>query len=98
MLSTRSKEALGPLFPILNKIRLVYLKLKYAGDRVLCPCCKSTYREFAPFGNDHRQNAWCPNCESLERHRLLWMYFDNKTNLYTKPLKVLHIAPETIFF
>ena len=30
--------------------------------------------------------------------RLLWMYFENKTNLYTTELKVLHIAPETVFF
>ena len=98
MLSTKSKEALGPLFPIANKLRLAFLKLKYAGSKVLCPCCDSSYSEFAPFGNDRRQNAWCPNCESLERHRLLWMYFENKTNLYQRPLKVLHIAPETIFF
>jgi SAM-dependent methyltransferase len=26
------------------------------------------------------------------------MYFENKTTLYTKPLKVLHIASETVFF
>lgn len=98
MLSTKSKEALGPLFPIANKIRLVFLKLKYAGNKVTCPCCNGHFREFAPFGNDRRPNAWCLDCESLERHRLLWMYFENKTNLYNKPLKVLHIAPETIFF
>jgi len=26
------------------------------------------------------------------------MYFENKTNLYKQPLKLLHIAPEDIFF
>lgn len=98
MLSTKVKESLGPLFPIANKVRLGLLKLRYAGNKVYCPCCTSTYSEFAPFGDSRRKNAWCPNCESLERHRLLWMYFEKKTNLYSSPLKVLHIAPETIFF
>jgi SAM-dependent methyltransferase len=98
MLSTKVKEAMGPLFPIANKIRLIGLKLKYAGNKVICPCCKSTFREFAPFGDSRRKNAWCPNCQGLERHRLLWMYFENKTNIYKQPLKVLHIAPEDIFF
>jgi len=98
MLSTKVKEAMGPLFPIANKIRLIGLKLKYAGNKVICPCCKSTFKEFAPFGDSRRRNAWCPECQGLERHRLLWMYFENKTNIYTDQLKVLHIAPEDIFF
>ena len=98
MLSTKVKEAMGPLFPIANKIRLIGLKLKYAGNKVFCPCCKSTFKEFAPFGDSRRKNAWCPNCQGLERHRLLWMYFEKKTNIYKQPLKVLHIAPEDIFF
>ena len=98
MISTKVKESLGPLFPILNNIRLAYLRFKLRGNRVECACCKHTYKEFAPFGNDRRQNAWCPNCESLERHRLLWMYFEKKTNIYTANLKLLHIAPETVFF
>jgi SAM-dependent methyltransferase len=98
MLSTKVKESLGPLFPIANKIRLQWLKIKLAGDNVVCTCCKKSFKEFAPFGETRRANAWCPNCESLERHRLLWMFFENKTNLYTAPIKLLHIAPETVFF
>ncbi len=98
MLSTKVKKSLGPIFPIANKIRLFFLRFKYAGNNVVCTCCKSRFREFAPFGDSRRKNAWCPKCESLERHRLLWMYFENRTNLYKSPLKVLHIAPETVFF
>jgi SAM-dependent methyltransferase len=98
MLSTKAKESMGFLFPILNKVRLYGLRIKYAGDKVQCSCCGSTYREFAPFGGSRRKNAWCPKCESLERHRLLAMYFENKTNIYKKPLRLLHIAPETIFY
>jgi SAM-dependent methyltransferase len=98
MLSTKFKESLGPLFPIANKIRLYFLKIRYKGTNVLCTCCKSSFKEFAPFGDNRRKNAWCPNCQSLERHRLLSLYFENKTNLYKQSIKLLHIAPEDIFF
>lgn len=98
MLSTKAKESLGFIFPLANKIRLMYLRVKYAGNKVVCTCCNRSFREFAPFGDNRRKNAWCPNCESLERHRLLWMYLEHKTNLYSAPLKVLHIAPEAVFF
>ncbi len=98
MLSTKQKESLGVLFVIANKARLIYLRLKYRGNEVYCACCGSTFSAFAPFGNIKRKNAWCPKCESLERHRLLSMYFKNKTDIYSKPLKVLHIAPEIAFF
>ncbi|MEO6638293.1 MAG: methyltransferase domain-containing protein [Ginsengibacter sp.] len=97
MLSTKQKESLGILFVLANKARLFYLRLKYKGDKVFCPCCESTFREFAPFGNIKRKNAWCPKCESLERHRLLAVYFKNKTDIYERSLKVLHVAPENAF-
>ncbi len=98
MLSTKQKEALGPIFPIADAVRRFFLRIRYAGNAVSCPCCGSTFKEFAPFGVTKRRNAWCPKCQSLERHRLLWMYLEKKTNLYSAPLKVLHIAPETTFF
>jgi SAM-dependent methyltransferase len=30
----------------------------------------------------------------LERHRLLWLYFQEKTEIFSRPLRLLHIAPE----
>jgi len=74
--------------PILNQFN----QLKYRGNQVYCPCCEKNFREFMPYRT--RNNAMCPNCQSLERHRLLWLYFNNKTNLLTDNLKVLHVAPE----
>ncbi len=98
MLTTRQKQLLGPIFPIANKLRFFLLRFKYAGNKVYCPCCKSTFREFAPFSAIKKKNSWCMKCMSLERDRLLWMYYQNKTDLYSKSLSLLHIAPETIFF
>jgi SAM-dependent methyltransferase len=34
---------------------------------------------------------------SLERHRLIWLYLKEKTNFFTAPIKMLHIAPEYCF-
>ena len=38
----------------------------------------------------------CPRCDSLDRHRLLWLYLPNCTNIFRDRLRVLHFAPEAI--
>jgi len=51
-----------------------------------------------PFGVPPRDDAACPACGSLERHRLLWEFFQRKTDLFNgQPRKFLHIAPEPCF-
>lgn len=83
--------------------RIVHLstkttKLFYLGNNVECPVCGKHYRKFLPYGYVvSRENALCPNCLALERHRLLWLYLNEKTNLFTDNLKFLHIAPELCF-
>jgi predicted SAM-dependent methyltransferase len=72
----------------------VVQSIAYAGNQVSCPCCNSSFRKFLPAGISNRPNAQCPKCFSLERHRLIWLYLKNKTNLLSEKLKVLHIAPE----
>ncbi len=66
----------------------------YKGDQVQCPCCGYTARQFASYGMVKRENALCRWCLSLERHRGLWLYIHEKTNLLTHPNRVLHFAPE----
>lgn len=69
----------------------------YKGNNVECPVCNGKFRKFLPYGNKGDNNRLCPECLSLERHRLLWLYFHNKTNFFSAKLKVLHIAPEQSF-
>ncbi|MBS1950219.1 MAG: class I SAM-dependent methyltransferase [Bacteroidetes bacterium] len=70
----------------------------YRGDKVECMVCTHQYKKFLPYGRIRvRENALCPNCLSLERHRLMWLYLKNKTNFFSDRLKVLHIAPEPCF-
>jgi SAM-dependent methyltransferase len=70
----------------------------YLGNAVTCPVCKKSYKKFLPYGRiNPRANALCPNCLSLERHRLIWLYLEERTAFFSKKLDVLHIAPEACF-
>ena len=70
----------------------------YIGNKVECPICESKFRKFLPWGNKGAENRLCPNCLSLERHRLIWLYLKNKTDFFSANLKVLHVAPEQPFY
>jgi SAM-dependent methyltransferase len=83
----------GGGFPGLLKsaIKRVWL----SGGRRHCPVCDGWARRFLGFGTPPRPEARCPWCHSLERHRLVWRYFELSTDLFDgRPKKVLHVAPE----
>jgi len=80
------------------KPAMLLLGLRYRGDKVQCPICEKKYKSFLPYGRiNTRQNALCPSCLSLERHRLIWIYLQKQTDFFTAPQHVLHIAPEPCF-
>lgn len=75
--------------------RRVYRRLKATVYRRFCPLCDQGCRYFTPFGDPVREEARCPHCQSLERHRLVWLFFDRMTNLFDgHPRRMLHMAPE----
>lgn len=81
-----------------SHLALRVVQVFYLGNQVACPICEATYRKFLPYGRKPpRENALCPNCLSLERHRLLWIYLKKQTTFFTVQLKFLHIAPEHCF-
>ncbi len=84
-----------PLRKLRDNLKVLY----YYGDNVYCPVCKKRSRQFLPFGLAvKRDNAECVHCHSLERHRLLWLYLAQKTDLFDGKIKsMLHVAPEPIF-
>ena len=72
-----------------------------AGNNVHCPICDHNFLTFLPFGAKKRLNSRCPNCNSLERHRLLWLFLSNHTDLLQKKkekMKLLHVAPEKMLY
>ena len=84
---------------LLSRLTPIFVKKTLcAGNRFHCPVCETCICRFYPFGVVPRPNALCPVCGSLERHRMIWLYFRNETNLFSPPLKkMLHIAPEACF-
>lgn len=70
----------------------------YIGNKKECTVCGRRFRKFLPYGRIiKRENALCPNCLSLERHRLIWLFLKTKTNFFSDDLRVLHVAPEYCF-
>ena len=70
------------------------MALLYFGYKLKCPICGRHFRKFMPYGRISRPNAQCPSCLSLERHRLIWLYLTNKTDLLKHRMRILHFAPE----
>jgi len=61
-----------------------------------CPICEQETAEFLPFGVSQRPNARCPKCGSLERHRMLWLFFEGQR--YVNEIKngngrLIHFSP-----
>ena len=68
------------------------------GNRFVDPIDNQGYKNLLPYGYENqRDNVLSPGTYSLERHRLMWLYLKNETDFFTKPAKVLHIAPEQSF-
>jgi SAM-dependent methyltransferase len=81
--------------PVRASARRAYARLEpafYAGSSVQCPCCGAGYRQFLPY--EALSNVRCGRCGSLERHRLLCLYLRARTDLFSRPQRLLHFAPE----
>lgn len=62
-----------------------------------CPCCERAFPSFLPFAIPPSFNILCPQCNSLPRHRMLWMYLmENRDGLLKENMRVLHFAPEGV--
>ena len=93
MLKYRTTLASLPRWAV-NSLRWIRA-IPYRGKGRDCQVCASSSSSFRAFGNPPRDNAQCPHCGSLERHRLFWLFAEQKTNLFDNQAKsVLHIAPE----
>jgi len=83
--------------PITRKVLKLAQKYTLRGDNTYCPLCEKSFVTFLPYGVKKRANAQCPNCQSLERHRLIWLYMKDK-GILSKPMRMLHVSPEIVFF
>lgn len=87
-----------PVLQRITPLAMPLVRMLRRGNAVECPVCKSTFSSFLPYGRlEARPNALCPDCLALERHRLMWLYLERKTNFFTPGHRILHIAPEHCF-
>lgn len=69
------------------------------GTKYIDPIDGKSFRKFLPYGYENqRENVLSPSTLSLERHRLLWLYLKNETELFSEKIKLLHFAPEQAFY
>ncbi len=78
----------------------------FAGNKVECVYCKKTFRKFmhegvkSPAfkkykvaGGGYKLNVFCTNCGSVDRSRLLYLFFKLRTKVFKQPTKLLHVSP-----
>jgi SAM-dependent methyltransferase len=90
-----------PLLIRLSYLVRPFLAFCLRGNRFFDPIDGRGYRSFLPYGyGKQRENVLAPGTLSLERHRLMWLYLERKTNFFTNPnlQKLLHFAPEQAFY
>ena len=87
LLSKLPREIKAPLRKLVRVVQ-------YYGNERYCPVCGKRSSRFNTFGIIPREDAQCPHCGSLERHRLLWLFFQKRTDLLAGKPKMLHVAPE----
>ncbi len=71
------------------------------GQRYEDPINGKRYRKFLSYGRGSRSrpNALAPDTLSLERHRAVWMYLNEHSDMFTggEGRRMLHLAPEYCF-
>jgi SAM-dependent methyltransferase len=94
VLSSLPEPVKGPI----RRVRDWVAALPYRGTGRWCPVCRSSARAFREFGSPPRRDAMCPHCGALERHRLAWLFVEQRTALFDPRTKtMLHVAPELCF-
>jgi len=104
------KSALKWIIPanLRPRLKLAWRKIRHFGFAFQCPFCHARLRGLLPFGATfpvlkekrvvgagYRRNAICPVCRSWDRERLLYLYLLHESDLFSKPHRVLHLAPES---
>ena len=94
-----------PLLIRLSYVARPILAFFLKGNRFTDPIDGKSFKSFLSYGYEkQRDNVLSPSTLSLERHRLLWLYLKNETDLFSdtetslaQRKKVLHFAPEQCF-
>ncbi len=59
-------------------------------EPVYCPLAEKSFKTFIPLP----PHLLSPENGARNRQRLVWLYLKNETEIFKKPLRLLHVAPE----
>lgn len=78
------------------EVLLAFRALLFVGTKYTCPCCGWRVRAFTKGGVTlkERHLSYCPRCNSKARHRRIWLFLKDKTNLFSDRLRLLHVSPK----
>jgi SAM-dependent methyltransferase len=74
--------------------RAAIRRVRYRGGQRHCPVCRARLSRFLPSPRTGRPDSVCPVCGSQERHRWIWLFLLQHTDLPRRAQRVLHVAPE----
>ena len=84
---------------IFIEVFLTLRGLLFLGSRYTCPCCGWRLRAFTAGGASLKQRelSYCPRCNSKARHRRIWLFLGDQTNLFTDRLRLFEVSPKYSF-
>lgn len=84
--------------PLKKPLEWLYNRIRYFGFACYCPVCETHLRSFKRVGIAPWGDWVCPLCKSSTRHRMAWLFFKHRTNLFSNsPKKMLHVGAESQF-
>lgn len=77
-------------------LALAVRAVAFLGTRYVCPCCGWRLRAFTTGGSSlrRRHRGYCPRCNAKARHRRVWLFLQEHTDLFTRDQRLYHIAPK----
>jgi len=71
----------------------------FVGRRYICPCCGAHVRAFTDgeVGLGTRATSHCPRCNAKARHRRIWLFLGERTDLFRAPTRLFEAAPHASF-
>lgn len=88
----------APSAPVLGVVDalLAVRASAFVGRRYVCSCCGWHLRAFTAGGTSMREKptGYCPRCNAKARHRRIWLYLEQRTDLLTTPARLLHVSPK----
>ena len=77
---------------VLYRTPASWRKRAFQGEQHVCPICESEVSAFLPISRPY--HAYCPVCQSLQRHRMVWLFMQQRGIISGQAQHFLHIAPE----